>query len=227
MKHPFKKEILVVLCLTFAISMYSQENDMVEVTAPVAKKIPEKLEKHGDVRVDDYYWMKDRENPEVISHLEAENTYYNALTSHTKAFQDSLFTEMKSRIKEDDESVPYKQEGYWYITRYETGKEYPVYSRKKESLTAKEDIMFNGNEMAEGHEYFSIGGIAVSPDNTMAAFGVDTVSRRQYHIQIKNLKTGEIYDDKIENTTGGSVWADDNKTLFYSKKDPVKREMAR
>ncbi len=221
MKHPLKKEILIALCLTFAISIYSQEKDMEEVTAPVAKKIPEKLEKHGDVRVDDYYWMKDRENPEVISHLEAENTYYNALTSHTKAFQDSLFTEMKSRIKEDDESVPYKQEGYWYITRYETGKEYPVYSRKKENLEANEDIMFNGNEMAEGHDYFSIGGIAVSPDNTMAAFGVDTVSRRQYHIQIKNLKTGEIYDDKIENTTGGSVWADDNKTLFYSKKDPV------
>ncbi|MGB6151967.1 MAG: S9 family peptidase [Pricia sp.] len=194
---------------------------MKDATAPVAKKNPEKLEKHGDVRIDDYYWMKDRENPEVISHLEAENNYYNTLTAHTKSFQDSLFTEMKSRIKEDDESVPYKQEGYWYITRYETGKEYPIYSRKKGNLNAPEEIMFNGNEMAEGHDYFSVGGIAVSPDNTMAAFGVDTVSRRQYHIQIKNLKTGEIYPDKIENTTGGSVWADDNKTLFYSKKDPV------
>ncbi|MDT7827071.1 S9 family peptidase [Pricia sp. S334] len=194
---------------------------MEEVTTPVAKKIPEKLEKHGDVRVDDYYWMKDRENPEVIAYLEAENAYYNALTAHTRAFQDSLFHEMKSRIKEDDSSVPYKKNGYWYISRYETGKEYPIYSRKKRTLDAEEEIMFNGNEMAEGHDYFSIGGIAVSPDNTMAAFGVDTVSRRQYHIQIKNLWTGEIYDDKIENTTGGSVWADDNKTLFYSKKDPV------
>ncbi len=220
-KHPFKKGIFFVLCLTFALSNYSQEKDMEEVTPPVAKKIPKKLEKHGDVRVDDYYWMKDRENPEVISHLEAENTFYNTLTEHTKSFQDSLFREMKSRIKEDDESVPYKQEGYWYITRYETGKEYPIYSRKKETLEATEEIMFNGNEMAEGHEYFSIGGIAVSPDNELAAFGVDTISRRQYHIQIKNLRTGELYEDKIENTTGGSVWADDNRTLFYTKKDPV------
>lgn len=194
---------------------------MKENAAPAAKKIPKKLEKHGDVRVDNYYWMNDRENPETISHLEAENAYYNSLTAHTKAFQDSLFQEMKSRIKEDDASVPYKQNGYWYITRYETGKEYAIYSRKKESLDAPEEIMFNGNEMAEGHDYFSIGGIAVSPDNSLAAFGVDTVSRRQYHLQVKNLNTGEIYSDKIENTTGGAVWADDNKTLFYAKKDPV------
>ena len=194
---------------------------MKENAAPVAKKIPKKLEKHGDVRVDNYYWMNDRENPETISHLEAENAYYNSLTAHTKTFQDSLFQEMKSRIKEDDASVPYKQNGYWYITRYETGKEYAIYSRKKESLDAPEEIMFNGNEMAEGHDYFSIGGIAVSPDNSLAAFGVDTVSRRQYHLQVKNLNTGEIYSDKIENTTGGAVWADDNKTLFYAKKDPV------
>ncbi|HDZ14000.1 MAG TPA: S9 family peptidase [Pricia sp.] len=216
-----KKEILFILCLTFALTSYSQEKSMKAITAPVAKKNPEKLEKHGDVRVDDYYWMKDREDPEVISHLNAENAYYNTLTAHTKTFQDSLFSEMKSRIKEDDESVPYKQEGYWYITRYETGKEYPIYSRKEETLEAKEEIMFNGNDMAEGHDYFSVGGIAVSPDNTMAAFGVDTISRRLYHIQIKNLKTGEVYPDRIENTTGGSVWADDNKTLFYTKKDPV------
>ena len=216
-----KKEILFTLCLTFALSCFSQEDIMKNVITPVAKKNPEKLEKHGDVRVDDYYWMKDRDNPEVISYLESENTYYNTLTAHTRNFQNILFGEMKSRIKEDDESVPYKQEGYWYLTRYETGKEYPIYSRKKETLTASEEIMFNGNEMAKGHDYFSVGGIAVSPDNTLAAFGVDTVSRRQYHIQIKNLDTGEILKDKIENTTGGSVWADDNKTLFYSKKDPV------
>jgi len=128
MKHPFKRNVLLTLCLTFAISNYSQERDMEEVTTPVAKKIPEKLEKHGDVRVDDYYWMKERENPEVIAYLEAENAYYNALTAHTRAFQDSLFHEMKSRIKEDDSSVPYKKNGYWYISRYETGKEYPIYS---------------------------------------------------------------------------------------------------
>ncbi|MGB7392916.1 MAG: S9 family peptidase [Pricia sp.] len=231
MKHLVKKAILFISCLTFASVSHGQEKkmkevnvpvaDTTEVSAPVAEKIPEKLEKHDDVRVDDYYWMKDRDNPKVIAHLEAENEYYNSLTAHTKTFLDSLFREMKSRLKEDDESVPYKENGYWYITRYETGKEYPIYSRKKETLDAKEEIMFNGNEMAEGHEYFSIGGVAVSPNNELAAFGVDTVSRRQYILQIKNLKTGEIYEDKIENTTGGAVWADDNKTMFYSKKDPV------
>ncbi|WP_394367007.1 S9 family peptidase [Costertonia aggregata] len=194
---------------------------MTKIKSPVAKKNPQKLEKHGDVRTDNYYWLNDRENKAVIDYLEEENSYYAQLTGHTKDFQETLFEEMKARIKEDDYSVPYKNDGYWYITRYETGKEYPIYSRKKETLDADEEIMFNGNELAKDHEYFSIGGISISPDNTMAAFGVDTVSRRQYTIQIKNLKTGKIYDDKIDNTTGGSVWADDNKTLFYTKKDPV------
>ncbi|WP_286174723.1 S9 family peptidase [Cytophaga sp. FL35] len=190
-------------------------------TVPVAKKIPHQLEKHGDIRVDPYYWMNERENPEVVSYLNSENDYYNTLTAHTKKFQEDLFTEMRARIKEDDESVPYKKNGYWYITRYEKGKEYPIYSRKKESLDAEEEIMFDANIMAEGHDFFNIGGIAISPDNKLAAFGVDTVSRRQYDIQIKNLETGEIYSDKIANTTGGAVWANDNKTLFYTKKDPV------
>ncbi len=194
---------------------------MIAVTPPKAKKIPKQLEMHGDVRVDDYYWLNDRENPEVISYLEQENEYYQTKTAHTKEFQEELFQEMKSRIKEDDSSVPYKRNGYWYITRYETGKEYPIYSRKKEVLEGEEEIMFNVNSMAEGHEYYSLNGISVSPDNTMASFGTDTISRRQYVLQIKNLDTGELYKDKIDNTTGGSVWANDNKTFFYTKKDPV------
>lgn len=216
-----KTELVCLLSITFATSCQNQKDTMTSTNAPIAKKVAKELEKHGDVRIDDYYWMNDREDPEVIAYLEAENNYYNKLTAHTKDFQDSLFLEMKSRIKEDDSSVPYKKIGYWYIRRYETGKEYPIYSRKKEVETAKEEIMFDGNEMAEGHEYFHLGGVNVSPDNSMAAFGVDTVSRRQYHVQIKNLVSGEIFPDKLENTTGSSVWAADNKTLFYTKKDPV------
>ena len=216
-----KRNIIVMLCLTFVPLLQSQNLPMTQVVAPIAKKIPHKLEKHGDIRIDPYYWLNNRENQEVVEYLEAENDFYNKSTEHTKEFQKRLFDEMKGRIKEDDESVPYKQNGYWYITRYELGKEYPIYSRKKETLDAKEEIMFDGNEMAKDHEYFSIGGIAISPDNKLAAFGVDTVSRRQYTIQIKNLETGEIFTDKIENTTGGSVWANDNKTLFYTQKDPV------
>jgi len=194
---------------------------MIAISAPVAKKIPTELQIHGDVRVDNYFWMNNRENPEVIAYLEQENEYYQAATAHTKEFQEKLFEEMKGRIKEDDSSVPYKRNGYWYITRYETGKEYPIYSRKKESLEAAEEVMFDGNQMAEGHDYFSLSGISVSPDNALASFGLDTVSRRQYFLQIKDLKTGELFPDKIENTTGGSVWANDNKTLFYTHKDPV------
>ncbi|UWX56161.1 S9 family peptidase [Maribacter litopenaei] len=189
--------------------------------APVAKKEPKELVAHNDVRIDNYYWLNERENPEVLSYLQSENDFYNEMTAHTKPFQEALFNEMKARIKEDDASVPYKLNGYWYKTGYEVGNEYPIYSRFKEVLESKEEIMFNGNEMAEGHDYFSMGGIAVSPNNSMAIFGVDIVSRREYSLQVKNLETGEIYPDKIENTTGGGVRFNDNKTFYYTKKDPV------
>ncbi|NNK19419.1 MAG: S9 family peptidase [Maribacter sp.] len=221
MTHMGKRMLVFVVSLTFAVSCQNEKNTMIKHKAPVAKKVPKELTIHNDSRIDDYYWMNDRENSEVIAHLEKENDYYNTITAHTKDFQASLFQEMKARIKEDDSSVPYEQNGYWYVTRYETGKEYPIYSRHKGSLEAPEEVIFNCNEMAEGHEFFNLGGIAISPDNTLASFGVDTVSRRKYTIQIKNLVTGEIYSDRIENSTGGSVWANDNKTLFYSKKDPV------
>lgn len=188
---------------------------------PKAKKIPKELIIHNDVRIDNYYWLNDKENNEVLAYLEAENNYYDAITAHTKDFQEELFQEMKGRIKEDDSSVPYKLNDYWYSTRYVIGGEYPLYSRFKHDLSAEEEIMFNGNEMAKGHDYFNLGGIAISPNNKLAAFGVDTVSRRQYTLQVKNLETGEILDDKIENTTGGGVWANDNETLFYTRKDPV------
>lgn len=186
---------------------------------PVAKIVPKTLEKHGDKRIDNYYWLNERENPEVIDYLNKENEYYQKSTAHTKQLQDELFLEMKGRIKEDDSSVPYFYNGYYYITRYETGKDYPIYARKKGSLDAKEEILFDCNEMAKGHSYFNLGGLNISEDNKWAAFGVDLVSRRQYTIQIKNLETGEILPVKLENTTGGSTWAGDNKTLFYTRKD--------
>ena len=221
MRHLIKNGLVFVVSLIFANSCQNQKKHMKKAVAPVAKKQPKELVIHDDIRIDDYYWLNEREDPEVIAHLEKENSYYKKLTAHTTKFQETLFEEMKARIKEDDSSVPYKQNGYWYVTRYEIGKEYPIYSRHKETLDAPEEIMFNGNEMAKGHEFFNLGGIAISPDNTLAAFGVDTVSRRQYTIQIKNLETGQIYDEKIENTTAGSVWANDNQTLFYTKKDSI------
>jgi len=186
---------------------------------PVAKKISKTLEKHGDKRNDDYFWLNDRENAEVIDYLNKENEYYEQMTAHTKEFQKELFEEMKGRIKEDDSSVPYFFNGYWYITRYETGKNYPIYARKKGSLSTEEEILFDCNEMAEGHSYFQLGGMSISPDNKFASFGVDVVGRRIYTLQVKDLKTGKVFEDKIENTTGSSTWANDNKTLFYTKQD--------
>ncbi|MDT0690641.1 S9 family peptidase [Salegentibacter sp. F188] len=190
-----------------------------EILPPRAKRIEKRLEIHGDVRIDNYYWMNERENPEVIQYLEEENRYNDEMTAHTKDFQLQLFNEMKGRIKEDDESVPYKLNGYWYLTRFETGKDYPIYSRKKETLDAPEEILFNVNEMAEGYDYYRLGGLNVSPDNKMVAFATDTVSRRKYTIRIKNLETGEFSSEEIKNTTGSSTWANDNKTLYYTKKD--------
>ena len=208
-------------CVIFApIHSQNKTNKMSDkLQPPVAKIIPKTLEKHGDKRIDNYYWLNERENPEVIDYLNKENEYYQKSTAHTKPLQDDLFTEMKSRIKEDDSSVPYFYNGYYYITRYETGKDYPIYSRKKGTLEAQEEILFDCNEMAKGHSYFSLGGLNISEDNKWAAFGVDLVSRRQYTIQIKNLETGEILPVKLENTTGGSTWAGDNKTLFYTRND--------
>ena len=191
--------------------------------APKAKKIEKKLTIHGDTRIDNYYWLNERENPEVIQYLEAENAYTETQLKDTEEFQKDLFEEIKGRIKEDDESVPFKLNGYWYITRYVKGGEYPVHSRKKESLDAAEEILFDVNEMAKPFSYYHLSGLNVSENNELAAFGEDTLSRRIYTIQIKDLKTGEILPDKIENTTGGSVWANDNKTLFYTRKDETLR----
>ncbi|MFV5684311.1 S9 family peptidase [Flavobacterium sp. GB2R13] len=191
------------------------------IQPPVAKIISKTLENLADSRVDNYFWLNDRENPEVIDYLNKENEYYHKMTDHTKDFQKELFEEMKGRIKEDDESVPYLYNGYYYITRFETGKDYPIYSRKKGSLSAKEEIMFDCNELAKGQSYFQLGGLSISPDNKLAVFSTDTVGRRIYNIQVKSLETNEILEDKIEKVTGTAVWANDNHTIFYSSQDEV------
>ncbi|GGI57547.1 S9 family peptidase [Winogradskyella haliclonae] len=186
---------------------------------PIAKKVPKKLEKHGDERIDNYFWMNNREDEEVINHLIAENAYCDEMMAHTKGFQNDLFEEMKGRIKEDDSSVPYKYNGYWYITKFEKGKDYPIYTRKKETLEADEELLFDCNVMAKGEAYFKLVGISISPDNTKVSFGLDLTGRRNYTIYVKDLITDKLESDKIEYTTGSSSWANDNHTLFYTKKD--------
>ena len=207
-------------CLIFAIIKLKEKTKiMIIKNPPKAKIIPTTLEKFDDIRIDNYFWLNDRENPEVIDYLNKENDYYKEMTAHTNDLQKELFEEMKSRIREDDQSVPYLYNGYYYITRFETGSDYPIYSRKKGSLSSNEEIMFNCNELAKEHKYFKLGGLSVSSDNQYIAFALDTIGRRIYTIQIKNLVTGEIFSDKIENTSGDSTWANDNSTLFYTRQD--------
>lgn len=190
------------------------------MSIPKAKQESKILEAHGDQRHDEFYWLNQRENPEVRKYLEEENAYYKKETQHLEDFTEDLFQEMKSRIKEDDSSVPYFLDGYWYQAKFEKGKDYPIYTRRKDHIDAEEKILFDVNQMAEGFDYYKLLGISISPDNKLAAFGVDNVSRREYTIHIKDIETGEVLDQKIEKTTGSSCWASDNKTLFYTRKDP-------
>lgn len=203
------------LSLIFILSC----TNVVQQDTPEVKKIPKELTIHGQTRIDNYFWLNERENPEVIKYLKDENAYTKSVMQPTEELQARLFEEMKSRIKETDESVPYEKNGYFYYTRYEEGKEYPIYCRKKGSLDSQEEIMLDVNQMAEGFDYFQIGGLSVSPDNRFLAYGVDTVSRRKYTVYIKNMETGEMLSEAIANTGGGATWANDNKTLFYELKD--------
>lgn len=190
-----------------------------KILLPKAEKIVKSIETHKDVRIDNYHWLNNREDKKVIEYLKNENDYFENKMKHTQEFQSDLFNEMKARIKEDDESVPYKYNGYFYITRFEKGKDYPIHTRKKEKLTAPEEILFDVNKMAKGHSFYKLASLSISPDNKWVAFGVDAVSRREYTIFIKNITTGELLTECIKNTTGNATWANDNKTLFYTRKD--------
>ncbi|MFC2112022.1 S9 family peptidase [Bacteroidota bacterium] len=189
--------------------------------APIAEKIEKELTMHGHTRIDPYYWLNDRENPKVIDYLNAENAYKDAMLKDTEELQEKLFNEIVGRIKKDDSSVPYFFNGYFYYARYEEGKEYAFYCRKKGNLEAEEEILLDMTAMAEGYDYFAVGGTAVSPNNKLMAYGVDTVGRRKYTLFVKNLETGELYKESIPTTGGYAAWANDNKTIFYSRKDEV------
>ena len=188
------------------------------IQPPYAMKIKKKLTQHGHTRIDNYYWMNKRDNDTVINYLNAENEYFEKKMKHTENYQKKLYDEMVGRIKKDDTSVPFRYNGYYYYTRVENTQEYPLYCRKKNSLDAKEEVMLDVPEMAKDYDYYRIGDYAVSSNNNILAYSVDTESRRKYTIYFKDLKTGKIYIDKIPNTSGSIVWANDNKTIFYTKK---------
>lgn len=206
-------------CL-ISILLLSSYMTQAQPKSPVAAVKPKELTTHGHTRIDNYYYLNERENPEVVSYLKAENEYLEQVLAPVKDLREKLFEEMKGRIKQQDESVPYKEGNYYYYSRFIAGGEYPIYARRRGSMQAAEEIMFDVNQLAKGHDYYNLGGVEVSDNEELAAFGEDTVSRRLYTLRIKNLKTGEIYSESIPNTEGGSyAWAADNKTLFYIRKD--------
>mgnify|MGYP000465716065 CR=1 FL=1 len=180
-----KNSIFLFVSIMFVFSCNNEikPNLKNSIIPPKAEKIPVSFKKFNDIRIDDYYWLKERDNPEVIDYLERENDYYEKMTSHTLDLQDKLFNEIKNKIKEDDESVPYFLNGYWYITKFKENKDYPIYVRKKVSLDAIDELLFDCNKLAKGHEYFNLSNIRVSPNNKYAAFGVDTVGRREYTLR--------------------------------------------
>ena len=217
----FKNSFFLLVSIMFVISCNNQIKPPLKnsIIPPKADKIPVSFKKFNDIRIDDYYWLKERDNPEVVDYLERENDYYEKMTSHTLDLQDKLFNEIKSKIKEDDESVPYFLNGYWYKTKYKEGLGYPIYARFKDSLNNKEEILFDCNELAKNHDYFNLSNFQISPDNKIVAYSTDIVSRRLYSIKFKNLQTGEIYSDEIINSSGSFAWANDNSTLFYTNRD--------
>ena len=193
------------------------------LTPPKAAIHPHEMTMHGHTRIDNYYWLNERENPEVIAYLEAENQYAETCLKHTEPLQEQLFKEITGRIKQDDNSVPVKIRDYYHYTRYEEGKEYPIFCRKFQSLEAAEEILLDGNQLAEGHAFFEIGELGLSEDDKLLAYSVDTVSRRIYTVYVKNLETGELVGEPIPNTSGNVVWASDNETFFYGVKDETLR----
>lgn len=214
--------LVVLLSIVFNTINYSQEKQE-RIMPPRAEKIPKELVNHGITRIDNYYWLNQKENPKVIDYLNAENQFLELTMKNTEQYQEKLYKEIVGRIKQTDQSVPYKENGYWYYTRFEEGEEYPIHCRKKESLESEEEILLNVNELAKGHKYYNVSGLEVSPDNNILAFGVDTLSRRIFTIHFKDLTTGKIFEQTIPNTTGSAVWANDNKTIFYTTKDETLR----
>lgn len=207
----------------FLVLMFYTISQAEEVTPPVADVIPAEMEIHGDIRVDNYYWLRDRENPAVIEYLAEENLYTETMMTYTEELQNVLFNEMVERIKQEDSSVPYLFNGYFYYKKYEEGNEYPIYARKKDSPDAPEEIMLDVNPMAEEYTFFNVSGMDVSPENTILAYGVDTLGNYQYTVHFLDLQTGELLEDRIDETTGNITWANDSRTVFYGHQDSTFR----
>src|SRR5688572_17924246 len=212
-----KKTSFVVLSLLFCSILYAKQ-----LEPPVATTKPHLVAVHNDKLTDSYFWLREKTNPEVVNYLKAENAYATQMLSHTKQLQEKLYTEMLGRIKETDLSVPYRYGGYFYYSRTEKGKQYAIHCRKKESLDAKEEVLLDLNVLAEGNSFMALGAFDVTDDGNLLAFSTDPTGFRVYRLQVKDLKTGKMLADTA-NDVGSVFWAGDNRTLFYTTKDPAKR----
>ena len=225
-----------VMVIIMVLYYYAKQTERYDMKPPVANQNPYKTTLHGQERIDNYHWIRltdeqklakniegwpDDQTMQVVDYIKKENEYTQTQLRHTKNLQKKLYSEIISRIKKDDVSVPYLDNDYWYYTRYEKGKEYPIYCRKRESLENPEEVMINVNDWAKGHDYFSITNLSVSPNNKFLAFSVDTLSRRIYTIKIKDLQTGELLMDEIHGTEDAVAWANDNATFFYTVKNEI------
>ncbi|AAZ27861.1 S9 family peptidase [Colwellia psychrerythraea] len=222
-----KTKLSLIVSSALLIAACSNQNNeatnaMNDITAPIAKKVPHKMVIHNHTRVDDYYWMRDdsRKNPEVLAHLAAENDYMKAQLQHTEAMQEKIFQEIKARIEKDDSSVPTKKGYFYYASQMQGENEYPIYVRSSDFSGSNLEVLLNVNELAKAHDYYQVSGLSASPDGKLLAYGEDTVSRRIYTVQFKDIAGKTLLDDRLEGTNGGIVWGNDNKTVYYIKKDP-------
>jgi oligopeptidase B len=198
------------------------KNDSETPRPPLAARIPHTMTAHGQARVDEWFWLRDKDSEPVRAYLEAENAYTQALMAPTKPFQEALYQEMLARIQETDMDVPYRYRGWEYYTRTEQGKDYPIYCRRAVAGDTRERVLLDLNEMAQGHDYFALGAFAVSPDGNLLAFSTDITGFREYTLQVKDLTTDTLLPERIEKTRS-LAWAADNRTLFYVKEDDTKR----
>ena len=224
MRTPFRiliPQLLVLLAMTISLDYVTfAQTDGSALRPPAAKKIPRKDVTHDDTRIDDYFWLREKKNPEVISYLQAENAYAEAVMKPTEGFQQALYKEMLSHIKETDVNVPYRLGDYFYYSRTEQGKQYPIFCRKRGSLDAKEEITLDLNELAKGHKFLGLAAYEVSDDGNLLAYSTDVTGYRQFTLYVKDLRTAQLFPERIERTRQ-VMWATDNKTLFYVTEDAV------
>jgi oligopeptidase B len=214
---------LLVLLFASLLSILAADTAAPLLAPPVAKKVPKTTQVNGRTLVDNYFWLRDKKNPEVKAYLEAENAYTDAVMKPTEAFQKRLYDEMLGRIKETDVGVPYKKGDYFYYSRTEAGKQYQILCRKKGNLDAPEEVVLDVNELAKGQTFMALGAFAVSGDGNLLAYSTDNTGFRQYVLGVKDLRTGKVFSDHAEKV-GSVVWANDNKTLFYTVEDDAKRQ---